>query len=94
MRLADPQGHRSRPHFISVDDLDDVPADATPFDIRGVELGHKDGGCSFETVLLNGGRGARTHKSLRSTAFKTVRVQSANPTSDNEKLTKAALEFF
>jgi hypothetical protein len=23
----------------------------TPFDMRGVELGHHDGGCSFETVL-------------------------------------------
>lgn len=39
------------PTFIFVDDPDDVPADATPFDIRGVELGHKDGGCSFETIL-------------------------------------------
>jgi hypothetical protein len=28
-----------------------VPADATPFDMRGVELGHRDGGCSFEAFL-------------------------------------------
>jgi hypothetical protein len=41
----------SDPTFVFVDDPDDVPADATPFDIRGVELSHKDGGCSFETIL-------------------------------------------
>lgn len=39
------------PEFVFVDDPDDVPADATPFDMRGVELGHHDGGCSFETFL-------------------------------------------
>lgn len=39
------------PTFLFVDDPDDVPVDATPFDIRGVELSHKDGGCSFETIL-------------------------------------------
>jgi hypothetical protein len=27
------------------------PADATPFDMRGVELGHHGGDCSFETIL-------------------------------------------
>jgi hypothetical protein len=37
--------------FDFVDDPEDVPADATPFDIRGVELSHHDGGCSFETIL-------------------------------------------
>lgn len=37
--------------FVFVEDPDDVPADATPFDIRGVELSHHDGGCSFETFL-------------------------------------------
>jgi hypothetical protein len=26
--------------------------DGTPFDMRGVELGHHDGRCSFESVLL------------------------------------------
>ena len=37
--------------FVFVDDPDDVPADATPFDMRGVELGHHDGECSFEAFL-------------------------------------------
>jgi hypothetical protein len=37
--------------FVFVDDPDDVPAGATPFDIRGVELSHQDGACSFETIL-------------------------------------------
>ena len=37
--------------FVFVEDPDDVPPDATPFDIRGVELSHHDGGCSFETFL-------------------------------------------
>jgi hypothetical protein len=37
--------------FVFVDDPDDVPPDATPFDIRGVELSHHDGDCSFETFL-------------------------------------------
>jgi hypothetical protein len=37
--------------FVFVEDPDDVPEDATPFDIRGVELSHHDGGCSFETFL-------------------------------------------
>jgi hypothetical protein len=37
--------------FVFVDDPDDVPADATPFDMRGVELGHHAGDCSFESFL-------------------------------------------
>ena len=37
--------------FVFVDDPVDVPADATPFDMRGVELGHHGGDCSFETFL-------------------------------------------
>lgn len=37
--------------FVFVDDPDDVPHDATPFDIRGVELSHHEGRCSFETIL-------------------------------------------
>jgi hypothetical protein len=28
---------------------------ATPFDARGVELGHKDGKCSFETIIAHYG---------------------------------------
>jgi len=37
--------------FAFVEDPVDVPPDATPFDMRGVELGHHDGDCSFETFL-------------------------------------------
>ncbi|MFB9690288.1 chromate resistance protein ChrB domain-containing protein [Amycolatopsis plumensis] len=37
--------------FVFVTDPADVPADATPFDMRGVELGHHGGDCSFETIL-------------------------------------------
>src|SRR5215467_634224 len=37
--------------FVFVDDPDEVPADATAFDIRGAELSHHDGNCSFETAL-------------------------------------------
>lgn len=37
--------------FVFVDDPDDRPADATPFDMRGVDLSHHDGDCSFETIL-------------------------------------------
>lgn len=37
--------------FVFVDDPDEIPADATAFDIRGVELTHHDGDCSFETFL-------------------------------------------
>ena len=45
-RFIDPEAW-----FLFVDDPDEVPADATPFDMRGVELGHRDGRCSFETIL-------------------------------------------
>jgi hypothetical protein len=37
--------------FLFVGDPVEVPADATPFDMRGVALGHVGGDCSFETVL-------------------------------------------
>ena len=37
--------------FLFVDDADEVPDDATPFDMRGAELSHHDGDCSFETFL-------------------------------------------
>jgi hypothetical protein len=37
--------------FVFVEDPDDVPADATPFDMRGVELSHHGGDCTFETML-------------------------------------------
>ena len=38
--------------FVFVDDPDEVPAEATPFDMRGAELGHRDGRCSFESILV------------------------------------------
>ena len=37
--------------FVFVDDPAGVPADATAFDMRGAELSHHDGDCSFETIL-------------------------------------------
>lgn len=37
--------------FAFVEDPTAVPADATPFDMRGVELGHHGGDCTFETIL-------------------------------------------
>jgi hypothetical protein len=39
------------PQFVFVDDPDEVPDDATPFDMRGVDLGHRGGSCSFESFL-------------------------------------------
>jgi hypothetical protein len=36
---------------VFVTDPDQVPADATPFDMRGVELSHHHGDCTFETIL-------------------------------------------
>ncbi len=37
--------------FTFVTDPAHVPEDATPFDMRGAELGHHHGDCSFETIL-------------------------------------------
>jgi hypothetical protein len=37
--------------FVFVHDPDEVPDDATPFDIRGAELSHRGGQCTFETML-------------------------------------------
>src|SRR5207248_8946664 len=45
-RIIDPEAD-----FVFVDDTAEVPADATPFDMRGVELSHHGGDCSFETIL-------------------------------------------
>jgi hypothetical protein len=39
--------------FVFVSDPDEVPPDATPFDMRGADLSHHDGGCSFETFLAH-----------------------------------------
>lgn len=41
----------SEAEFMFVDDPEEVPPDATPFDMRGVELSHHGGDCSFETFL-------------------------------------------
>jgi len=45
-RFVDPDAE-----FVFVDDPDEVPPDATPFDMRGVELTHHGDDCSFETML-------------------------------------------
>ena len=37
--------------FLWVTDPAEVPDDATAFDMRGVELSHHHGDCSFETIL-------------------------------------------
>jgi hypothetical protein len=37
--------------LVFVDDPDEVPADATAFDMRGVDLSHHGDDCSFETIL-------------------------------------------
>jgi hypothetical protein len=41
----------SEAEFVFVEDPDEVPEDATPFDMRGVELSHHEGDCTFETIL-------------------------------------------
>jgi hypothetical protein len=45
-RSIDPEAE-----FVFVSDPDEVPVDATPFDMRGVELSHHGGECTFETLL-------------------------------------------
>ena len=37
--------------FVFLTDPADLPADTLPFDMRGVDLGHHGGDCSFETIL-------------------------------------------
>ena len=37
--------------FVYVDDLDDVPEDATPFDMVGCDLSHHGTDVTFETIL-------------------------------------------
>lgn len=37
--------------FAFVDGPDSVPAEAIPFDMRGVEFGHHGSDCTFETLL-------------------------------------------
>lgn len=45
-RFIDPSAE-----FAFVAGPDDVPSDATPFDMRGVEFGHHGKDCTFETLL-------------------------------------------
>ncbi len=45
-RFVDPDAQ-----FVFVDDPDDIPAGATPFDISGAELSHHGGDCTFERIL-------------------------------------------
>lgn len=45
-RFVDPEAT-----FAFVDDPAEVPPDATPFDMRGVELSHHGDDCTFETIL-------------------------------------------
>lgn len=45
-RFIDPDAE-----FVFVDDIDEAPDDATPFDMRGVELSHHHGDCLFEAFL-------------------------------------------
>jgi hypothetical protein len=46
-RFIDPDAE-----FVFVPTASEVPADATPFDMRGAALGHHQGRCSFETALI------------------------------------------
>ncbi|MEU4693878.1 chromate resistance protein ChrB domain-containing protein [Actinoplanes sp. NPDC023714] len=41
----------ARAEFVFVGSPAAVPADATPFDMRGADLGHHGGDCTFETIL-------------------------------------------
>jgi hypothetical protein len=45
-RFIDPE-----PTFVFVEEAEELPPGAIGFDMRGVDLGHRDGGCSFESFL-------------------------------------------
>ncbi len=45
-RFIDPEAE-----FVFVDEPEEVPAEATAFDMRGAELSHHGGECSFEAFL-------------------------------------------
>ena len=49
-RFIDPQAE-----FLFVEDPDEVPDGATPFDMRGADLSHHGGDCTFETILKRQG---------------------------------------
>ena len=46
VRFIDPDAE-----FVFVEDPDEVPVEATAFDMRGVELSHHGGECTFEAFL-------------------------------------------
>lgn len=52
VRLAHGRSIDPDAEYVFVDDPDEVPPDATAFDMRGVELSLRDGGCTFETFLV------------------------------------------
>ncbi|HYX75934.1 MAG TPA: chromate resistance protein ChrB domain-containing protein [Gaiellaceae bacterium] len=41
----------SEAEFVFADDPEDLPPDAIPFDLRGSELSHHDGRCTFEVMV-------------------------------------------
>ncbi len=41
----------SAAEFVFIDDPDELPPDATPFDIRGAQFSHHAGECTFEQIL-------------------------------------------
>lgn len=45
-RFIDPEAT-----FVFLEDPDDLPEDAIAFDMRGADLSHSGGNCSFETIL-------------------------------------------
>jgi hypothetical protein len=45
-RFVDPDAE-----FVFVHDPEQMPSDAVPFDMRGAELSHRGGECSFEAIL-------------------------------------------
>jgi hypothetical protein len=47
-RFVDPDAE-----FVFVNDPDEIPEDATAFDIRGVPLSHHGGRCTFETIVVH-----------------------------------------
>jgi hypothetical protein len=47
-RFVDPEAE-----FLFVEEAAQVPDGATPFDMRGVPLSHRGGGCTFETMLAH-----------------------------------------
>ena len=49
-RFIDPEAE-----FLFVEDPDQVPESATPFDMRGAALSHHGGDCTFETILKSYG---------------------------------------